>query len=69
VVAAIAIPNLVKSKMAANEATAVGSLRTVVTAQIAYFTENPLRGLRRTWRRWARILTEHEGDATTREPD
>jgi type IV pilus assembly protein PilA len=44
VVAAIAIPNLVKSKMAANEATAVGSLRTVVTAQIAYFTENPLRG-------------------------
>jgi len=44
VVAAIAIPNLLKSKMAANEASAVGSLRTVVTAQITYASMYPVRG-------------------------
>jgi hypothetical protein len=33
---AIAIPNLLRSRIAANEATAVGSLRTVNTAEIAY---------------------------------
>ncbi len=36
IIAAIAIPNLIKSKMAANEASAVGSLRTITTAEIAY---------------------------------
>ncbi len=29
IIAAIAIPNLIKSKMAANESSAVGSLRTI----------------------------------------
>ena len=43
-VAAIAIPNLLRSKMAANEASAVGSLRTVNTAQIVYATTYPKRG-------------------------
>ena len=38
IIAAIAIPNLMRSKMAANQASAVGSLRTVNTACIAYFT-------------------------------
>jgi hypothetical protein len=38
VVAAIAIPNLLRSRMAANEASAVGSVRTVNTAQVAYPT-------------------------------
>lgn len=36
IVAAIAIPNLLKSRMAANEASAVGSLRTIATAENSY---------------------------------
>lgn len=36
IIAAIAIPNLLKSRMAANEASAVGSLRTITTAEISY---------------------------------
>ena len=36
IIAAIAIPNLIRSKMAANEASAVASLRTVNTAEIVY---------------------------------
>src|SRR5215475_8409211 len=41
IIAAIAIPNLIKSKMAANEAAAVGALRTFTTAEIAYSTACP----------------------------
>src|SRR6202166_2067000 len=44
VVAAVAIPNLLRSKIAANEASAVGSVRTVNTAQIVYVTEYPKKG-------------------------
>jgi type II secretory pathway pseudopilin PulG len=44
VVAAIAIPNLLRSRMAANEASAVGSVRTVNTAQVVYATTYPNRG-------------------------
>jgi prepilin-type N-terminal cleavage/methylation domain-containing protein len=36
IIAAIAIPNLLRSRMAANEASAVGSLRTINTAAIGY---------------------------------
>jgi type IV pilus assembly protein PilA len=36
IIAAIAIPNLLRSKMAANEASSVGSIRTIVTASITY---------------------------------
>ncbi len=36
IIAAIAIPNLLRSKMAANEASAVGSLRTLTTADVTY---------------------------------
>jgi len=39
IVAAIAIPNLLRARMAANEATAVGSLRTINTAVLTYATE------------------------------
>jgi type II secretory pathway pseudopilin PulG len=39
IIAAIAIPNLLRSKMAANEAAAVGSLRTLNTACLTYSTE------------------------------
>jgi len=38
IIAAIAIPNLLRSKMAANEASAVGSLRTLNTASVAFST-------------------------------
>ena len=36
IIAAIAVPNLLKSKMAANEASAAASLRTVGTANVTY---------------------------------
>lgn len=36
IIAAIAIPNLLRARMAANEASAVGSLRTIVTANVTY---------------------------------
>jgi prepilin-type N-terminal cleavage/methylation domain-containing protein len=38
IIAAIAIPNLLRSRMAANEASAVGSLRTINTAAVQYAT-------------------------------
>ena len=40
IIAAIAIPNLMRAKMAANEASAVGSIRTIVTGEISYNTAN-----------------------------
>jgi prepilin-type N-terminal cleavage/methylation domain-containing protein len=36
IIAAIAIPNLLRSRMAANEASAVGSIRTINTSQVTY---------------------------------
>jgi type IV pilus assembly protein PilA len=36
IIAAIAIPNLLRSRMAANEASAVGSLRTINTAAVTF---------------------------------
>ena len=36
IIAAIAIPNLLRSRIAANEASAVGSLRSINTAQVSY---------------------------------
>jgi len=44
VVAAVAIPNLLRSKIAANEASAVGSVRTVNTAQVTYAATYPNKG-------------------------
>jgi type II secretory pathway pseudopilin PulG len=43
IVAAIAIPNLLRSRIAANEASAVGSVRTVNTAQVTYAATYPQR--------------------------
>lgn len=36
IIAAIAIPNLLRSRIAANQASAVGSIRTINTAEITY---------------------------------
>jgi type IV pilus assembly protein PilA len=44
VVAAIAIPNLMRARMAANESSAVGTIRVVNTAQIAYAATYKPRG-------------------------
>ena len=44
IIAAIAIPNLLRSRMAANEASAVGSLRTINTAEVTFSTTYPTIG-------------------------
>jgi len=44
IIAAIAIPNLLRSRIAANESSAVGSLRTIVTSQVTYATTYPTVG-------------------------
>src|SRR5712672_2837958 len=36
IIAAIAIPNLLRSKIAANESSAVGSVRTINTSEVTY---------------------------------
>lgn len=38
IIAAIAIPNLLRSRIAANQASAVGSLKAIDTAEVAYTT-------------------------------
>ena len=40
IIAAIAIPNLMRARMAANEASAVGSVRTIITGEISYQAAN-----------------------------
>jgi hypothetical protein len=47
IVAAVAIPNLLRSKIGANEASAVASVRTVNTAEVVYTTSYPERGFAR----------------------
>jgi type IV pilus assembly protein PilA len=44
IIAAIAIPNLLQARVAANEASAVASLRTINTAQITYADNYPTVG-------------------------
>ena len=44
IIAAIAIPNLLRSRIAANESSAVGSLRTINTAEITYNSTYPTTG-------------------------
>jgi hypothetical protein len=44
IVAAIAIPNLLRAKIAADESSAVGSIRTLLTAEIAYSTHHQDEG-------------------------
>lgn len=44
IIAAIAIPNLLRARMAANESSAVASIRTINTGMIAYSTTYPSVG-------------------------
>ena len=49
IIAAIAIPNLLRSRMSANEASAAGAMRTLSTAQVSYqaagFKDNDADGV------------------------
>src|SRR3979409_1703789 len=44
IIAAIAIPNLLRARIAANESSAVASVRTLNTAQISYNSAYPTAG-------------------------
>lgn len=44
IIAAIAVPNLLRAKMAANESSAVGSIRAIITAEISYSSSYPSVG-------------------------
>jgi type IV pilus assembly protein PilA len=44
IIAAIAIPNLLRARIAANESSAAASVRTIATAQITYQTSYPSTG-------------------------
>jgi prepilin-type N-terminal cleavage/methylation domain-containing protein len=44
IIAAIALPNLIKSRIAANEASAVNSMRTMTTANVTYASQCPTVG-------------------------
>ena len=44
IIAAIAIPNLLRSRIAANESSAVGSIRSINTAQVTYASSYPDTG-------------------------
>jgi type IV pilus assembly protein PilA len=44
IIAAIAIPNLLRARIAANEASAAASVRTLNTAELTYATDHPEKG-------------------------
>ncbi len=48
IIAAIAIPNLLRARIAANESSAAASIRTIVTANIEYTTAYPGAGFAAT---------------------
>ena len=48
IIAAIAIPNLIRARMSANEASAVGSVRSINTAEISYNAAYPATGFSTT---------------------
>ena len=54
IIAAIAIPNLLRARIAANEASAVASTRTLNTAQISYNSSYPTVGFASTLARRSR---------------
>jgi len=59
VIAAIAIPNLLRSKLQANETSAVSDLRTICAAQIAYSTS------RLTFGDFTELVDEADGAGTS----
>jgi len=61
IIAAIAIPSLLSSRMAANESTAAGSIRTVNSALVSYSMEYPTVG-------YASTLSALGGDCSSAGP-
>ena len=57
IIAAIAIPNLLRARIAANESSAVAGVRTLNTAQISYYSAYPTVG-------YASALTNMGGTCT-----
>ena len=47
IMAAIAVPNLLRAKSSADESSAVSTMRTIVTAQVTYSATYPARGYAR----------------------
>ena len=50
IIAAIAIPNLLKARISANESSAVGSIRTLNTANVQYAAQCPASDSQLPWR-------------------
>jgi type IV pilus assembly protein PilA len=44
IIAAIAIPNLLRSRIVANETSVIGAIHTLNMAEVTYFTDNPEKG-------------------------
>lgn len=63
IIAAIAIPSFLRSRMAANESAAVGSLRSLNTAEISYESAYPTVGFAST------LAALSTGDSTCNPPD
>ena len=59
IIAAIAITNLLRARIAANEASAVSSVRTINTAEVTYATAFPPKGMQMLWSIWVVRLLAH----------
>ena len=63
IIAAIAIPNLLQAKIAANESSAAGSLRTLTSAEVTYYNSYPTVALSTT--SWPRPTPVVRGKVAT----
>ena len=64
IIAAIAIPNLLRSKMSANDSAAASTLRTINTSQVTYATNYPTVGYASTFTRLGPNAAPPACDAT-----
>ena len=65
IIAAIAIPNLMRARMAANDSSAAASERSIVTAEVGYIRRIPRLAIR-PWPSWAerqRLAFRHQRTA------
>src|SRR5258708_29504234 len=65
IIAAIAIPNLIRSRMAANEASCVATLRTLNTSEVLYSTTYSVPPL---FSAKLQNMADHSGTWTTLDP-
>jgi prepilin-type N-terminal cleavage/methylation domain-containing protein len=64
IIAAIAIPNLLRSKMSANDSAAASSIRTINTSEVTYSTTYPTQGYANTLTKLGPNATAGTCDAT-----